>query len=135
MAYNETNPLILRDLEPGDLIFSWALGSPIGHVAVVFSGGNNALAYENTRQDRGVRHSGFNRLTRVDELTLLYPGSWEAYRIPENHEEVEVPVIDPLIPDPLLDPPPLPDTGTISLEPPKLDQLKPFGRSGEPPSR
>lgn len=86
VAFSETEPLILSELRPGDLVFSWALGSPQGHVAVVFSGGPHALVLENTKSSRGVSVSrtGFNRLSRVDELILHMPGSWEAFRLPEE---------------------------------------------------
>ena len=101
VAFDEHNPIIYRELEPGDIICSWALGSPIGHIAVLLTGGVNALAFENTGQRRGVAVGGYNRLTRVDDLTLLYPGSWEAFRL-----------IDPELLDPFDQPlpPPNPDS-------------------------
>lgn len=84
VAYNEHHSVVYRDLEPGDILCSWALGSPIGHIAVLLTGGANALAFENTGQSRGEAVGGYNRLTRVDQLTLHYPGSWEVFRLPAD---------------------------------------------------
>lgn len=101
VAFDENNPVIYGELEPGDILCSWALGSPIGHIAVLLTGGVNALAFENTGQRRGVAVGGYNRLTRVADLTLLYPGSWEAFRLPdpEPQGEVIVPLELPEPPD------------------------------------
>lgn len=90
VAFDENNPVIYRELEPGDVIASWALGSPEGHIALILSGGENALAFENTSsQKRGVHISGYNRLTRVDDLTLLEAGSWEVFRLSDAPEQSE----------------------------------------------
>lgn len=86
VAESEDGGIVYADLRPGDLIASWKLGGDPGHIAVLLTGGLNALAFENTGSSRGVHISGYNRLSRVDELTLNYPLSWEAYRLPEPEE-------------------------------------------------
>lgn len=86
VAYDDNRSLILRELQAGDLIFSWKLGEPQGHCAVVYTGGANALCFENTGSQRGVRVSGFNHLSRVDDLTLHWPHSWEAFRLPGDKD-------------------------------------------------
>lgn len=84
VASSDHHSVVYSELEPGDILCSWGLGSPIGHIAVLLTGGVNALAFENTGQSRGEAVGGYNRLTRVDRLTLHYPGSWEVFRLPDG---------------------------------------------------
>lgn len=79
VAYTEAEPLVISELKPGDILASWRLARPEGHIMLIHSGGPNALALENTSTLRGTKVSGYNRLSRVDELP--YAGSWEAFRL------------------------------------------------------
>lgn len=85
VAYRENHPLIaptallLAELEPGDILASWKVGGPVGHITVLVTGGRNALMLDNTSTQRGLKISGFNRLSRVDERP--FPESWESYRL------------------------------------------------------
>ena len=69
------------ELQGGEIGFSWKLGEPQGHTLAILSGGPNAFALENTHSLRGVKISGFNRLSRLDER--LSPDTWEFFRLPE----------------------------------------------------
>lgn len=79
VAFNDTQPVVLSEVEPGDILCSWKVGGPIGHISLALSGGVDALMVENTSTTRGVRVSGFNRLSRLDERP--FPETWEAFRL------------------------------------------------------
>lgn len=77
VAFDQTGPVIFEELQPGDLYFNWRLAHPVGHCGVLLTGGKDALLLENTSTQRGVKVSGYNRLSRVDEMP--YPEAAEVY--------------------------------------------------------
>lgn len=79
VAFSDTEPIVFSEVQPGDVLCSWKVGGPIGHISLALSGGKDALMIENTSTQRGVKISNFNRLSRLDERP--FPESWEAFRL------------------------------------------------------
>lgn len=72
VAYSDTEPVVLNEVQAGDIYCNHKIGAPIGHIAVVLSGGINAQLIENTSTKRGTKISGYNRQSRLDEMPYRY---------------------------------------------------------------
>ncbi len=72
MAYTDTVPVVLSEVQAGDIYCNHKIGYSVGHIAVLLSGGINAQLIENTSTQRGTKISGFNRQSRLDEMPYAY---------------------------------------------------------------
>lgn len=79
VAFSETEPIVFSEVQPGDIYCSHRLAAPIGHIALILTGGKDALILENTSTQRGVKVSGYNRLSRLDEMP--YRHAAEIFRL------------------------------------------------------
>lgn len=83
----EAEQIPLEQIKGGDVIFSWKLGAPFGHCAVMLT---PKLCYENTRQARAQKLHGYNGITVVETLPFwgdVDPSGapyWEAFRLKEG---------------------------------------------------
>lgn len=79
VAFSDTEPIVFSEVQPGDIYTNHKIGGPIGHIGVLLSGGVNAQIIENTSTKRGVKISGYNRQSRLDEMP--YPHAAEIFRL------------------------------------------------------
>lgn len=66
----------LDELQAGDIVCNWRLGNPQGHIGIMLT---DRLIVENTGSQRGIRISGYNRLSPLDEWP--YQEAIEVFRL------------------------------------------------------